>query len=80
MVSTTPQEFVALGQGLPHHCLEMSMGFTHKLHNQSLQQNPELKWKIKGSLERQLRQMVFCWAKHMKECFPDANTDERMFH
>lgn len=22
--------------------------------------------------------MVFCWGKHVKECFPEADTDERM--
>ena len=30
----------------------------------------KMKWKLKGSLESQLCWMVFCWGKHMKECFP----------
>jgi hypothetical protein len=37
------------------------------------------KWKRKGSLESQLRQMAFYWGRHMKECFPEADTGERMF-
>jgi hypothetical protein len=37
-----------------------------------------LKWKLKGSLESQLCWMVFCWGKHMKECFSKVDTDERL--
>ena len=35
-------------------------------------------WKLKGSLERQLCWMVFCWGKHVKECFPEVDTGERL--
>lgn len=53
-----------------------------------------MKWKLNGSLESQLCQMVFCWGKHVeclgevdtgerlrrvKEGFADADTGERMF-
>ena len=38
-----------------------------------------MKWKGKGSLESQLCPAVFCWGKHVKECFPEADTSERMF-
>ena len=37
-----------------------------------------LKWKLKGSLESQLCWMVFCWGKHVKECFPEVDTGERL--
>ena len=40
--------------------------------------NDILKWKLKGSLESQLCWMVFCWGKHMKECFPEVDTGERL--
>ena len=36
------------------------------------------KWKLKGSLESQLCWMVFCWGKHVKECFPEVDTGERL--
>ena len=39
----------------------------------------ELNWKLMVSLESQLCQMVFCWGKHVEECFPEADTSERMF-
>lgn len=54
-----------------------------------------MKWKLNGSLESQLCQMVFCWGKHVeclgevdtgerlrrvKEGFADADTGERMFY
>jgi len=32
--------------------------------------------KLKGSLERRLCWMVFCWGKHVKECFPEVHTGE----
>jgi hypothetical protein len=35
-----------------------------------------LKWKLLVSLESQLCPMVFCWDRHMKECFPEADTGE----
>jgi hypothetical protein len=31
------------------------------------------------SLESRLCQMMFCWGRHMKECFPEADTGDRMF-
>ena len=37
-----------------------------------------VKWKLKGSLESQLCWMVFCWGKHVKECFPEVDTGERL--
>jgi hypothetical protein len=37
-----------------------------------------LKWKVKGALESQLCRMVFCWGKHVKECFPEVDTGERL--
>jgi hypothetical protein len=37
-----------------------------------------LKRKLKGSLESQLSWMVFCWGKHLKECFLEADTGERL--
>ena len=43
-----------------------------------LKQKGDMKWKLKASLESQLCQMVFCWGKHVKECFPEADTGERM--
>ena len=39
-----------------------------------------LKWKPKGSLESQLCWIVFCWGKHVKEHFAEADTGERMFY
>jgi hypothetical protein len=33
-----------------------------------------MKWKLEGSLESQLCSMVFCWGKHVKECFPEVDT------
>ena len=33
-----------------------------------------LKWKLKDFLEIQLYWMVFCWGKHVKECFPAVYT------
>jgi len=38
-----------------------------------------LKWKFKGCLESQLCWVVFCWGKHVKECFLEADTGKRMF-
>ena len=38
-----------------------------------------LKWKLKGSFESQMCQIVFCQNKHMKECFPEVDTGKRMF-
>ena len=38
-----------------------------------------MKGKLRVSLEGQLCWMVFFWGRHMKECFPEANTGERMF-
>jgi hypothetical protein len=32
-----------------------------------------------GSLESPLCRVVLCWGKHMEECFPEADTGERMF-
>ena len=40
--------------------------------------NPGLQWKLKGSLESQLRWMMFCWGKHVKEWFPEVDTGERL--
>jgi hypothetical protein len=40
-------------------------------------QCPFLKWNIMVSLESQLCWMVFCSGKHVKECFPEADTGER---
>jgi hypothetical protein len=37
-----------------------------------------MKWKLRGSLESQLYLMVFCWGKHVKECFPEVDTGERL--
>jgi hypothetical protein len=37
-----------------------------------------LEWKLKGSLESQSCWMVFCCGKHMKECFPEVDTDEKL--
>jgi hypothetical protein len=37
-----------------------------------------MKWKLKGSLESQLGWMVVFWAKHMKKCFPEVDTGERL--
>jgi len=37
-----------------------------------------VKWKLKGSLESQLCWMVFCWDKHMKECFPEVDIGKRL--
>ena len=37
-----------------------------------------VKWKLKGSLESQLCWMVFFWGKHMKECFSEVDTGERL--
>lgn len=31
-------------------------------------------FRLKGSLESQLCWMVFCWGKHMKECFVKVDT------
>jgi hypothetical protein len=45
-----------------------------------LQAITDIKWKHMVSLESQLCQMVFCWGRHMKECFPEAETGEKMFH
>lgn len=34
-----------------------------------------MKWKKrKGSLESWLHCTVFCWDKHVKECFPETDT------
>jgi hypothetical protein len=48
-----------------------------------------LKWKLLVSLESQLCQMMFCWGIHLKgmfyysihvkKCFPEADTGERIF-
>jgi hypothetical protein len=38
----------------------------------------KVKWKLRVSLESQLCWMVFCWGKHMKECFPELDTDETL--
>ena len=37
-----------------------------------------MKWKLKGSLESQLCWMLFCWGKHVKECFLKVDTGERL--
>jgi hypothetical protein len=37
-----------------------------------------MKWKLKGLLETQLCWMVFCWVKHVRECFPDVDRGERI--
>jgi len=39
----------------------------------------EGKWKLMGSLESQLCWTVFCWGKHTKEHFTEADTDKMMF-
>ena len=36
-----------------------------------------MKWKLKGSLESQLCQTVFCWGKPV-ECFREVDTGERL--
>ena len=38
-----------------------------------------VKWKLEGSLESWLCQMVVSWDKYMKECLSEADTSERMF-
>jgi hypothetical protein len=38
------------------------------------------KWKHKFSLESQLYRMVFWWGKHMKECFSEMDTGDRLRH
>jgi hypothetical protein len=40
--------------------------------------NISLKWKLKGSLANQLCWVVFLWSKHVKECFPEVGTGERL--
>jgi hypothetical protein len=37
-----------------------------------------MKWKLQGSLESRLCQMVFCCGKHVKERFPEVDTGERL--
>ena len=37
-----------------------------------------MKLKLKGSLESRLYRMMLCWGKHVKECFPEVDTDERL--
>jgi hypothetical protein len=46
--------------------------------NKSFQESQ--KWNLMVSLESQLGGMVFCWAKHVKACPPEANTGERIFY
>ena len=36
-----------------------------------------VKWKLKGSLESQLCWTVFCWGKHVKDCFSEVDTGEK---
>jgi hypothetical protein len=36
------------------------------------------RWKHKNSLKSQCY-MVFCWGKHVRECFPEADTVKRCF-
>jgi hypothetical protein len=50
------------------------MGSTY-LH---LLQRQPLNWKLKGSLGSQLCWKVFCLGKHVKECFPEMDTGERL--
>ena len=38
----------------------------------------DVKWKLLLSVESQLCWMVFCWSKHVKECFPEVDTGERL--
>jgi hypothetical protein len=38
-----------------------------------------MKRKLVISLESQLCPMMFCWGKHVKQCFAEADTGERMF-
>lgn len=38
-----------------------------------------LRQKLMVSLEIQLCLIVFCWGRHLKECFLEAHTGERMF-
>jgi hypothetical protein len=33
---------------------------------------------VESSLENQLCWIMFCWGKHMKECFPEVDTGERL--
>ena len=33
-----------------------------------------VKWKLKGPWESLLYHMVFCWSKHVKDYFPEADT------
>lgn len=37
-----------------------------------------LKWKLKVSLESQLCWKVFCWGRHMKECFLGAEISRKI--
>lgn len=37
-----------------------------------------LKWKLKGSLESQLCWKIFLGGKHVKKCFPEVDTGERL--
>ena len=37
--------------------------------------NSKLKWKLQEFFEKSVCWMVFCWGKHMKECFPEEDTD-----
>ena len=41
-------------------------------------QSEDLKWEHKGSLKSHLCWRGFCWGKHVKECFPEADTGERL--
>jgi len=38
----------------------------------------DVKWRLRSSLESRLCWMVFCWGKHVKECFPEVDTGERL--
>lgn len=42
----------------------------------NLTANARLKWKLKGSMESQLCQTVFCWGRQVKEGFIEADTGE----
>jgi hypothetical protein len=37
-----------------------------------------MKLKLNGSLESKLCWKVFFWGKHMRQCFPEEDTGERL--
>jgi hypothetical protein len=47
--------------------------------NKGRQGKKAIKWKLLVSLENQLCQMTLFWHRHMKECFPEADTGEGCF-